>query len=133
MHVRRPSQPSDAHYDLTHFAWQSCCTAVYRRGLAACQSCPSAVGADDPEVLGVGDECGGNHGCAATLSCEGGICTKSCASDDECAARADDCKLQVQYANVCAAGKCTRSCGDDFACQSWISGTSTCTEGACTL
>ncbi len=31
---------------------------VYRRGLEACRTCPTAAGAKEPEALGIGDTCG---------------------------------------------------------------------------
>ncbi|MBL8951611.1 MAG: hypothetical protein JNK82_12590 [Myxococcaceae bacterium] len=107
---------------------------VHRRGLEACRSCPSATGARDVFVLGIGDKCNaGGAACATGLSCQGGICTKSCSNDDECDARADGCRLQYQYANVCASGKCTRSCGDDFSCGAWVGASSKCMSRACSL
>lgn len=106
----------------------------YRRGLAACRSCPTAVGATEVEAIGIAEACPGVKGapCATGLTCTSGVCTKSCTADAECAARADDCKLSFQYPNVCKNGKCVRSCSDDFLCQSVVS-TSRCVEKACSL
>jgi hypothetical protein len=104
---------------------------VERRGLEACRTCPDAVGATKPGVLGIGDRCDSGS-CASGLTCEGAICTRACTSDDDCKARADECKLQFQYANVCKDGKCTRSCGDDYSCHAWVSASSKCADRACT-
>ncbi len=107
---------------------------VHRRGLEACRTCPTAVGANAVGVLGVADKCGADTAaCAAGLTCEGGVCTKSCTVDADCDARADGCRLQYQYANVCASGRCTRSCGDVYACQAWVGKASKCEAKACTL
>lgn len=105
----------------------------HRRGLEACRTCPDAVGATTVDVLGVGDRCDGGTACADGLTCTGGICTRPCADDDACKARADGCNLQSQYPNVCGAdGMCTRSCGSDYSCAAWIGDGSTCVDGACT-
>lgn len=107
---------------------------AHRRGLEACRTCPEAAGATEVGVLGIGDRCDGGGTCASGLSCQGGICTRSCDSDDDCKARADGCALQFQYANVCdASGTCTRSCGSDSACQAWVGPGSSCSDQACTL
>ena len=105
---------------------------VERRGLEACRTCADAAGATKPGVLGVSDRCGAAP-CAPGLACQGGICTKACATDDDCKARADGCKLQFQYPNVCKDGTCTRSCGSDTSCSVWVSSTSKCVSKACTL
>lgn len=105
---------------------------IERRGLEACRTCPDAVGATTPSVLGVGDRCSTGT-CAKGLSCQGGICTKSCTQDDDCDARADGCRLLAQYGNVCRDGKCTRACGDDYVCIAGVSSSSTCVNKACSL
>jgi hypothetical protein len=106
---------------------------VSRRGLEACRTCPDADGAKTPNVLGVGDKCPASVPCATGLSCQSGICTKSCSADDDCKARADGCKLQYQYGNVCASGKCTRGCADDYLCSADVSSSSKCVNSACSL
>jgi|GEM_PF-2042252 len=107
---------------------------VYRRGLEACRTCPTAAGAKEPEALGIGDSCGPSitPACATGLTCNG-ICTRSCTKDSECEARADGCKLSFQYPNVCSAGKCTLSCGSVFTCTVKVGDASRCEKGACTL
>jgi hypothetical protein len=107
---------------------------VYRRGLAACRTCPTAPGAKTVEALGVGDKCSDTSSpkCAAGLTCKG-ICTKACSADDDCQARSDGCTLQIQHPNVCAAGQCTRSCSGDTGCRLWVGDSSTCASRACTL
>ncbi len=106
----------------------------YRRGLAACRECPQAAGAKDPEALGVGDRCPGTGGsCATGLSCQSGICTRACTTDDDCLARSDDCRLRVQFPNVCSGGKCTLGCSGDTTCKVSVSEASTCVSAACTL
>lgn len=106
----------------------------YRRGLAACRECPEAAGAKDPEALGVGDKCPGVGGsCATGLTCQSGICTRACTSDDDCLARADDCKLRVQFPNVCRSGKCTLGCSGDSLCSVEVASGSTCQQNGCTL
>lgn len=108
---------------------------VYRRGLEACRTCPTAVGAKEVEALGVGDKCSAasSPACATGLACEGGLCTKGCSADADCDARADGCRLQVQSPNVCRSGKCTRGCSGDFSCQAWVGTSSTCINQGCSL
>jgi hypothetical protein len=106
---------------------------VFKRGLEACRTCPTAVGAAVVDALGVGDRCPASAPCAAGLSCQSGICTKSCSMDSDCEARADGCRLQFQHPNVCVAGRCTRSCADRFLCEVNVSSSSACVNRACTL
>lgn len=98
-----------------------------KRGYDACRTCPEAVGALEIERLGMGDRCEATDECADGLECVTGLCTGACTTDDDCWARAKDCRLKIQHANVCAdlgdGPVCARTCtlgGVVDECTYWL-------------
>lgn len=114
--------------------------SVRKNGYEACTTCTTcttAAGANEPNTHGIGERCETSRNCATGLTCGSGICTRSCSSDSDCYARAEDCRIKFQFANVCAtiggSRQCTTSCGfgDDNKCTFDYGRSATCTNQQC--
>ena len=75
---------------------------------------------------GVGDPCGtSGYACVAGTSCTGSWCTKTCASDSECAGVGPSGDDIQDEPNACVHGTCYPGCTSDTQCAAYP-GTSQC-------
>jgi hypothetical protein len=95
------SPVNGTHLGTQHIVVKDSTCTLIKNGLDACRTCPTAAGAHEIAVHGIGEHCTVDSDCAQSLTCTQNVCSRPCTDASDCYARALNCSIDATVDNVC--------------------------------